>query len=243
MIQSSSAESAACSKTFDDFWYCRDSAGDSCLVIVYKVCSQILFDFLKKVAQGMQLDCTSLELPKVRSESALAWSSKNWDLTLNAELMIDPALREISVCKLYLADPVILRGDTRVGLVWFVSLWAFYKCIQSKSAINAQYTSMESISTWSYILSAFTHWSSRHWVQTWWLNQHCERSLYVNYTSQIQLHWEVILDLFCVTEMWYSSCFGLVCKSMSFLQMYSIRVSNQCSVHKYGINFHMKLHS
>ena len=35
----------------------------------------MLFDFLNKVAQGMQFDCTSLGLPKVRSESALAWSS------------------------------------------------------------------------------------------------------------------------------------------------------------------------
>jgi hypothetical protein len=52
----------------------------------------MLFDFLNKVAQGTQLDCTSLELPKVRSESALAWSSKIWDLTLNADLMIEPAL-------------------------------------------------------------------------------------------------------------------------------------------------------
>jgi len=36
----------------------------------------MLFDFLNKVAQGTQLDYTSLELPKVRSDSALDWSSK-----------------------------------------------------------------------------------------------------------------------------------------------------------------------
>ena len=41
-------------------------------VIVYEVCSQMLFDFLNKAAHGTQLDCTSLELPKVRSESARA---------------------------------------------------------------------------------------------------------------------------------------------------------------------------
>ena len=91
----------------------------------------MLFDILNKVAQGTQLDYTSLELPKVRRESVLSWSSKIWDLTLNADLMIEPALQELSVCRLYLADPVTLRGDTRVVLVYFVSLWAFYKCIQS----------------------------------------------------------------------------------------------------------------
>jgi len=52
----------------------------------------MLFDFLNKVAQGTQLDCTSLELPKVRSDSDLAWSSKIWDLTLKTDPMIESAL-------------------------------------------------------------------------------------------------------------------------------------------------------
>jgi len=52
----------------------------------------MLFDFLNIIAQGMQLDCTTLELPKVRSNSPLAWSPKIWDLTLNADLMIESAL-------------------------------------------------------------------------------------------------------------------------------------------------------
>ena len=92
MIQSSSAESAACSDHLHDLWYCRDSAWDLCLDIVYQVCSQMLFDFLNKVAQGTQLDFTSLELPKVRSDSDLAWSSKIWDLTLKTDPMIESAL-------------------------------------------------------------------------------------------------------------------------------------------------------
>ena len=79
-------------KHLHDLWYCRDSAWDLCLDIVYKVCSQMLFDFLNIIAQGMQLDCTTLELPKVRSNSPLAWSPKIWDLTLNADLMIESAL-------------------------------------------------------------------------------------------------------------------------------------------------------
>ena len=62
-------------KHLHDVWYFRDSAWDLCLVIVHEVCSQMLFDFLNTVAQGTQLDWTSLELPKVRSESALACSS------------------------------------------------------------------------------------------------------------------------------------------------------------------------
>jgi len=118
---------------------------------------------LNKVAQGTQLDCTSLELPKVRAQGTqrVCTSLEFKNLRLDIEYRPDDWISTLrDLCRLYLADPVTLRGDTWVVLVCFVSLWAFYKCIQSKSAINTQYTSMESISTPRYFYSTFTHWSS-----------------------------------------------------------------------------------
>ena len=103
--------------------------------------SCLSFNILIKVAQGTQLVCTSLLLLKVRSESALAWSSAIWDLTLNADLMIESAHWKISLWRFDIAHPVTVRGDTRVVFGLFYKSMSFLemysiRCQQSILSIQ-----------------------------------------------------------------------------------------------------------